>query len=132
MIVPDASVTALLFVDAEADSRVLAARRLLMGDPVWVVPEPWCTEVLSVIRGLWLGRKLDDRRAERAVQALRTMVVDVVPAGLLLPRMWELRSSLTAYDASYVAAAELRSCALVTADARIARSGAARCEIELI
>lgn len=132
MIVPDASAVVLLFSDAAADPRVIVARRALSEDPVWAVPEAWRTEVLSAFRGMWLGGKLDDRRAERAVLTLQQMTVDVIPTELLLPRMWELRSSVTAYDASYVAAAELRSCSLVTADARIARSGAARCDFKLL
>ena len=41
---------------------------------------------------------------------------------VLLPRMWELRANLTAYDAAYVAAAEAYECALLTTDARMARA----------
>ncbi|MFT3876507.1 MAG: type II toxin-antitoxin system VapC family toxin [Propioniciclava sp.] len=63
---------------------------------------------------------------------LGEMVVDVDPTDMLLPRMWELRSSLSAYDAGYVAAAEARGCALVTADARILRSGVASCPVRLL
>ena len=37
----------------------------------------------------------------------------------LLPLMWELRDNLTAYDAAYVALAELTGAVLVTGDERI-------------
>jgi hypothetical protein len=40
----------------------------------------------------------------------------------LLGRIWELRENLTAYDASYVALAEVLGCGLVTADARLAHA----------
>lgn len=132
MIVPDASATALLFGDPDAEPRTKLARELLTADPVWVVPEHWYIEVFATIRGLWLGRKLDDHHAERAVATLSRMVVATTPTAPLLPRAWELRSSLSADDAAYVAAAEFHDCTLATADARIARSGAALCPIEVI
>ncbi len=132
MIVVDASAAALLFADPAADTRAKTARTVLEADPAWIVPEHWHTEVFSAIHGLWLGKKLDDAHAERATSTLARMVVGSTPTAPLLPRMWELRSSLSAYDAAYVAAAESHACTLVTADARIARSGAARCPVQVI
>ena len=38
----------------------------------------------------------------------------------LLPRVWELRDNLTAYDAAYVALAEATGAPLVTADRKLA------------
>ena len=46
--------------------------------------------------------------------------------------MWQLRGNLTAYDAAYVAAAEALGCPLVTADGRLAKANAVRCEIRLV
>lgn len=132
MIVPDASAVALLLADPDADPRAATARQVLSADPAWAVPDHWRTEVLSVVRGLWLGHKLDDAQARRAVATLAQMVVQATPTLLLLDRMWELRSTMSAYDAGYVAAAEVHSCSLVTADARLARSGAARCPVHVI
>lgn len=43
----------------------------------------------------------------------------------------KLNFNLPADDAQYVALAEVLGVSLVTADARIGRSGAARCEIEV-
>lgn len=37
-------------------------------------------------------------------------------------RIWQLRDTLTAYDASYVALAELLNADLVTTDARLAHA----------
>jgi predicted nucleic acid-binding protein len=48
-----------------------------------------------------------------------------------MERIWELRHTLSAYDASYVALAELLPAPLVTCDARLARSSGHSAEIEL-
>lgn len=45
--------------------------------------------------------------------------------------MWQLRENVGGYDAAYVAAAEAYGCPLVTADARLMRTGDLRCEIRL-
>ena len=50
----------------------------------------------------------------------------------LLPRMWELRDNLIAYDAAYVALAELTGAILVTGDERITAAPGTRCDIQLI
>jgi len=47
--------------------------------------------------------------------------------------MWQLRENVGGYDAAFAfaAAAEAYGCPLVTADARLMRTGALRCEIRL-
>lgn len=47
-------------------------------------------------------------------------------------RAFELRDNVTAYDATYVALAELLQCPLVTADAKLARASGHRAEIVLV
>jgi predicted nucleic acid-binding protein len=49
----------------------------------------------------------------------------------LSPRIWELRDSLTAYDAAYVALAERLDAPLVTCDAKLAAAHGHAVEIEL-
>jgi predicted nucleic acid-binding protein len=44
------------------------------------------------------------------------------PHYLFLRRVWEVRSSLTAYDGAYLALAEFLGAPLITLDARIARA----------
>lgn len=46
-------------------------------------------------------------------------------------RVWELRSNLTPYDASYVALAESLGTVLLTTDERIAGAPGLRCEVEV-
>lgn len=132
MIVVDASAIALTFVDPAVDPRGRQAHQVLCADTAWMVPDHWHTEVLSTIRGLWLGGKLDSDKAHRAVAALSAMTVASSPTAPHLARVWELRSNLSAYDAAYVAVAEAHDLTLVTADARIAKAGVARCPVRVI
>lgn len=130
MIVPDASAFALLLtVD---DDRSAEADRVLRADTAWLVPEHWHVEVLSVVRGLLRGQKLDQVRADAAVADLTRATVAVTATAPLLGRIWQLRDNLSAYDAAYVAAAEAHDATLVTADARIARAGVARCPVRTL
>ncbi|HWD23638.1 MAG TPA: type II toxin-antitoxin system VapC family toxin [Burkholderiales bacterium] len=50
----------------------------------------------------------------------------------LLPRIWQLRESVSARDASYIALAEALDAPLVTCDAKLARSHGHSAQIELI
>ncbi len=45
-------------------------------------------------------------------------------------RVWAHRNNLTAYDAAYVALAELLNCPLVTADRRLAGAPGLTCPVE--
>ena len=51
---------------------------------------------------------------------------------LLLPRVWQLRHNLTAYDAAYVALAEVLDAPLVTFDAHLAAAPGHDATIELL
>jgi len=130
VIVVDASATVLLFCDPAVEPRAAHARSVLSDDPSWLVPEHWRVEVCAALRGLDRGGKLVD--AARAVRMLGELTVAVSPTTELLGRIWQLRSTLSAYDAGYVAAAEHAGVPLVTADARLARAQGPRCPIEVI
>jgi predicted nucleic acid-binding protein len=49
-----------------------------------------------------------------------------------LQRAYELRGSVTPYDAAYVALAEVLDCALLTSDSRLASAPGPRCEICIV
>ncbi len=55
--------------------------------------------------------------------------VQTWPYPPLADRAWELRHSLTAYDASSVALAELLGTSLLTLELRLARAPGPRCAI---
>ena len=50
----------------------------------------------------------------------------------LLPRIWELRDDLSAYDAAYVALAELLGAPLLTLDRHWAGVPSLGCEVEVL
>jgi predicted nucleic acid-binding protein len=54
------------------------------------------------------------------------------PHDVLLPRVWELRKSLTACDAVYVALAEALEMPLLTCDASIAGARGHRARVDVI
>jgi predicted nucleic acid-binding protein len=88
-------------------------------------------EVISALLGLRRGQKLSEQEADAALSSYCAFPVerqDVLP---LWPRLKSLHANLSAYGAQYVALAEALHVPLVTADARIKRSGAARCEVEV-
>jgi predicted nucleic acid-binding protein len=95
-------------------------------------PQLLDVEALQAIRRLTLARQIS---AARAVTALITLLDlplhrhDHLP---LLGRVWELRTSMTAYDATYVALAEGLPAVLFTSDGRLARAYGHRAQVELL
>ncbi|MEU6131319.1 type II toxin-antitoxin system VapC family toxin [Saccharopolyspora sp. NPDC047091] len=130
MLVVDASALADALLDDGPSGR--RARSALAADDHWAAPAHIHIEVMSVIRGRLLGQKITIERAEDATTALVDMALDQVDPTRLLPRMWELRGNVTAYDAAYVAAAEQLGCPLLTGDRRLSRVRGVRCEIRTI
>ena len=72
--------------------------------------------------------------AERGAEALSDLVnfpLTRYPHFVLLTRIWEMRHSLTAYDAAYLALAEALDARLVTRDRALTRGGS-RVRVEVI
>ena len=76
-------------------------------------PHLCAIEVTSALRGLVLGKKLTESRAQAA-------------------RIWQLRHNLTTYDATYIALAEALDATLVTCDRKLAPAYGHYAEVELI
>lgn len=80
-----------------------------------------------VLRGEWT--------AERGAQTLGRLVrlrVRLHGHRRLMARAWELRDAVSAYDAQYVALAELLGATLVTGDVRLSRAPGLRCEVRVL
>lgn len=118
--------TELLGGDDERRSAVLAA---VGGDPHWVVPEHFLIETISALRGRWLGGHLDRGGFEAAVSRIVDFQFDVWPTGPLVPRVLELVSNATSYDAAYLALAEELGCRLVTVDEQLSRVPGITCRV---
>jgi hypothetical protein len=63
---------------------------------------------------------IDDARGKAAMEILAEMPLERHLLTPLLPRMWELRRNVTAYDAARLALADALDCALITFDRALA------------
>jgi predicted nucleic acid-binding protein len=127
VIVVDASVLVdALLDDGPAGS---AARAALTSDAEWAAPPVLPVEVLSVTRRRVLRGQVAARRADDAVDALGGFEITWADPLALVARIWELREDVTAFDAAYVATAELLDCDLLTGDHRLVRASGPRCGI---
>lgn len=110
-------------------SRRDVARTALNEYSTIAAPEHLRLEIIQVLRR-HSRRDLGKAQAAAVIDVIREMPLEVVPTVEILPRIWELRDSLTAYDAAYLAAAEQLGASLLTRDkGLLARSGDSCCEI---
>ena len=119
MIVVDASTIADFLID-EGERGGWAVAEVRRGGTL-IAPHVLDYEVSSALRRRTLAGELESARSQAALEDLLALGLRRYPARRFLPRMWELRDRLTAYDASYVALAEALDCPLVTSDLRLAR-----------
>ena len=118
MIVIDASAMVEALVGRDADDELLNA---LSGDVD--APHLLDVEVLSVLRGLLLGGKLDPEAADQARLDHFAFTITRHETAPLAERIWQLRHQFTSYDASYLALAEALRAPLYTCDAKLATRG---------
>ena len=128
MIVTDASFLVMALADDGDDGAEARAR--LRGAEI-AAPHLADLEVASVLRRSVAAGSVTVQRAKQALQDLCDLDVERVAHTSLLPRVWDLRGNYTAYDACYVALAELFQAPLLTWDARMARGSGARCAFEV-
>ena len=88
-------------------------------------------EVGQVLRRLAREGAVSVRRAEEAIRDLLDLRVTRYPHFLLLPRIWQLRHNLSAYDAAYIALAEELGATLLTRDARLASASGHTARVEV-
>jgi predicted nucleic acid-binding protein len=130
LIVVDASVVANVVGDDGVDGR--RARTELRSARDAAAPDLVDVETVAVLRKRWLSGTISARRFQAAVAGLEALAVDRYPTLPFMRRAYELRSNVTAYDASYVALAEVLGCELLTADRRLAAARGPRCAIRVI
>lgn len=130
MIVLDASAVVELLLET-AIGRVVADR---IADPSLGlhVPHLLDVEVAQVLRRYVRVGDISAEEGTAALAHLQSLDLQRHAHEPLLARVWELRDSLTAYDAIYVALAEVLEAKLLTCDKRLAGSPQATRQVELI
>lgn len=107
------------------------ARNALMVEPV-AVPHIVDAEVAHALRGQALRGASTSAQAANALDRWARLGVTRHAVVALLPRIWELRENVSAYDACYVALAEALGCALMTADGRLAAAPGPSCAVVVV
>jgi len=130
VIVVDASALLELLLNTQSAGRV--SDRLFADGETLHVPHLIDLEVAQVLRRYAAAGDLSSERDTHALEDLADLPLNRYPHDLFLPRIWQLRANLTAYDAAYVALAEALPAPLVTRDAALARAGGHAARIELV
>ena len=104
--------------------------RALVAQETWLhVPAILGAEVASALRALVQRGELTAEAAYVAARRTADLRAHRYPFEPFLERAWELRHTVTVYDAWYVALAEALGATLVTADERLARASGPRCPV---
>lgn len=130
MIVLDASALVELLLGTE-HGRIVAAR---IADPALGlhVPHLADVEVAQTLRRYVRDREIDHASAADALEDLHALDLERHGHEPLLDRVWELRENLTAYDAVYVALAEVLDAVVLSCDRRLARAPGMSRRVDLI
>ncbi len=131
MIVLDASAAIEWLIKSPAGAKV--DRRVFALPSVTLhVPHLLDVEIAQVLRRYVREKMMTGSRGEEALQDLLDLPLNRYPHDILMPRVWELRAALTAYDAVYVALAELLDAPLITCDRKIALASGHRATVEVL
>jgi predicted nucleic acid-binding protein len=130
VIIVDASAILELLLNTEAAQRIV--ERILAEGETLHAPHLLDLEVAQVLRRYSAGGELDPQRGQEALRDFLEFPISRYPHDVFLPRIWELRNNMTAYDAAYVALAEALGAPFVTRDAALASSIGHHVHIELI
>ena len=125
-VVVDSSALVALLTDGGTAGQWVATR-LLGASPA--APELAMYETANILRRQVVRGALSPAEAGLAHADLQALPVNLWPYAACADRVWQLRGSLTVYDASYVAVAELLGAELVTLDVKLARASGPRCQI---
>ena len=129
MIVVDAS--AILEVLLRGPAANAIEQRVLASGQSLHAPHLLDVEVAHVLRRSALKGDIGEKRGREALEDLVALPIQRHGHEPLLPRVWRLRDTVTAYDAVYVALAEALNAPLVTRDRRLANASGTSARIEL-
>ena len=129
MIVLDASAAVDWMLQTAAGLRI--EKRIYARNEALHAPHLLDLEVGQVLRRLVRETVISARRADEAIEDLVDLRVTRYPHFVFLPRIWQLRHNLSAYDAAYVVLAEKLGATLVTRDARLASASGRAVAVEV-
>ena len=130
MIVLDAS--AVLELLLETPRAGLVRERIGRVEESLHAPHLLDVEVAQVLRRYHLAGSLSAERGAQALLDLADLDITRYPHDVLLSRIWELRATVTAYDAAYLAVAEVLGSPLLTFDRRLASAPGHLARVELL
>ena len=130
MIVIDASVTLESLLRTPAAAAI--GERVFRAGLTLHAPHLLDVETSQVLRRFVREGRIGAERGRIALTDLAALPVRRYPHVELLPRLWSLRDNLTAYDAAYIALAEVLDAPLLTRDRRLAASSGHRARVELV
>jgi len=129
VIVLDASAAIDWLLQTTAGQRI--ERRIYSHSESLHAPHLLDLEVGQILRRLVREGSVSINRADQAIEDLLDLRITRYPHFVLLPRIWQLRHNLSAYDAAYVVLAEQLGARLVTRDSRLASASGHSAPIEL-
>ena len=124
MIVLDASLVVELLTNGRLAQSVW--RQLAECEDSFIAPHLLDVEVASAFRRLVAARRIDSYRTEQLLSDLAYLPAERHAHTPLLTRIWELRHNFTAYDAAYIALAEMTDSALYTCDEKLSKGHRAK------
>jgi len=130
VIVVDASTLLEALLGAPADGPV--AKRVFDPQQTLHAPHLIDLEVAQVVRRLAAAGEIDHERGRQTLVDLADLPLYRYPHAFLLSRVWNLRNNFTAYDAAYVALAEVLGAPLLTRDRRLAAAANDLVPVELV
>jgi predicted nucleic acid-binding protein len=89
-------------------------------------------EIAQVIRRYASAGEITSERGTQAIEDFTDLRITRYPHDILLPRIWDLRTNMTAYDAAYVVLAEILDSPLLTRDSKLSRSSVTTAKVQLI
>jgi len=89
-------------------------------------------EVVHAIRRYVAAGHASAHRGAQAIEDFGDLEIQRFPQAALLGRVWALRDNLTAYDALYIALAEVLEASLLTRDRRIAAAPGHHAKVEVL
>jgi len=89
-------------------------------------------EVAQTLRRQTNSGQIEATYGQAALDDFANLRVRKYPHGMLLPGVWRLRHSLSAYDAAYVVLAEILDAPLLTCDRRLASASGHSAIVEVV